>query len=68
MKTPVNVGIEGGLQVSMASDTIVALELACVEIWIGQVIRLRLSLAAFRGWFFSALLLLGLYLVARSVV
>lgn len=64
----VNVGIEGGLQVSKASDTIVALGLACVGMWIGQMIRLRLSPAAFRGWFFAALMLLGLYLVARSVV
>ena len=54
----VNVGIEGGLQVSMASDTIVALGLACVGMWAGQVIGLRLSPAAFRGWFFAALLLL----------
>jgi len=64
----VNVGIEGGLQISKASDTIVALGLACVGMWIGQMIRLRLSPTAFRGWFFAALLLLGLYLVARSVV
>lgn len=64
----VNVGIEGGLQVSMASDTIVALGLACVGMWIGQVIRLRLSPAAFRLGFFAALMLLGLYLVVRTVV
>jgi uncharacterized membrane protein YfcA len=64
----INVGIEGGLQVSMSSDTIVALGLACAGMWIGQVIRLRLSPAAFHTWFFAALLLLGLYLVVRSVV
>lgn len=63
----VNVGIEGGLQVSMASDTIVALGLACIGMWIGQVIRLRLSPPAFRRGFFTALLLLGLYLALRSV-
>jgi uncharacterized protein len=64
----VNVGIEGGLQVSMASDTMVALGLACAGMWVGQVIRLRLSASAFRRWFFAALLLLGLYLAARSMV
>jgi len=64
----VNVGVEGGLQVSMGSDTILALGFAFVGMWIGQVIRLRLSPAAFRGWFFAALLLLGLYLIVRSVV
>jgi uncharacterized membrane protein YfcA len=64
----VNVGIEGGLQVSMASDMIVALALACVGMWIGQAIRLRLSPAAFRRGFLAALLLLGLYLAVRSLV
>jgi uncharacterized membrane protein YfcA len=63
----VNVGLEGGLRVSMASDTIVALGLACVGMWVGQIIRLRLSPAAFRRGFFAALLLLGLYLAARSL-
>jgi uncharacterized protein len=64
----VNVGIEGGLQISMASDIGVALGFACLGLWIGQVIRMRLSPATFRRWFFLALLLLGLCLVARSVV
>jgi uncharacterized membrane protein YfcA len=64
----VNIAIEGGLQVSMANDTIVALVLACVGMWLGQTIRLRLSPAAFRRWFFAGLLLLGLYLVARSAI
>jgi hypothetical protein len=46
LELAVNVGIEGGLQVSMASDTIIALGLGCVGMWIGQMIRLRLSPAA----------------------
>jgi uncharacterized protein len=64
----VNVGIEGGFQVSMGIDTIVALALACVGMWIGQLIRQRMAPSAFRRWFFISLLLLGLYLVVRSVI
>jgi len=64
----VNVGIEGGVHVSAAGDTVVALVLACLGMWIGQAVRLRLSPAVFRRWFFVALLLLGLYLVAESVI
>lgn len=64
----VNVGIEGGLQVSMAGETIVALGFACTGMLIGQSIRLRLSPAAFRRWFFVGLLLLGLYLAVRSQI
>lgn len=51
----------------MAGDTIVALGLARAGMSMGQVIRLRLSLAAFRRCFFAGLLLLGLYRIARSV-
>jgi uncharacterized membrane protein YfcA len=36
--------------------------------WIGQIVRLRLPPAAFRRWFFVGLLLLGVYLIARSVL
>lgn len=63
----VNVALDGGIQVSMAGDTAVALGLACAGMWIGQAIRLRMSPSVFRRWFFAGLLLLGLYLVARSV-
>jgi uncharacterized membrane protein YfcA len=64
----INVAAEGGVRVSMAGTTIAALALACVGMWIGQAVRLRMSLVAFRRWFFSGLLLLGLCLVARSVI
>jgi uncharacterized protein len=64
----VNVGFEGGLQVSMANETITALALACAGMWIGQSIRLVLSPSSFRSWSFAGLLLLGLYLIAQSVV
>jgi uncharacterized membrane protein YfcA len=63
----VNVSVEGGLSVSVAATTIAALALACLGMWIGQVIRLRLSPVAFRRGFFMGLLLLGMYLAARSI-
>ena len=63
----VNVGIEGGLQASLASETIVALGLACAGMWIGQTVRLLLSPPAFRKWFFTGMLFLGFYLVVRSL-
>jgi uncharacterized membrane protein YfcA len=64
----INVGLEGGLQLSEAVDTITALALACVGMWIGQAIRLRMSPTAFRRWFFVGLLLLGIYLIVQSAV
>ena len=62
----VNVGLEGGLRLFPISETLVALALACVGMWIGQTLRLRMSPMTFRRWFFAGLLLLGGYLVARS--
>jgi uncharacterized protein len=64
----INVGLEGGLQPSKAIDTIAALALACVGMWIGQAIRFRMSPTVFRRWFFVGLLLLGIYLVVQSAV
>jgi uncharacterized membrane protein YfcA len=64
----INVGLEGGLQLSNAIDTIAALALACVGMWIGQAIRLRMSPTMFRKWFFVGLSLLGIYLIVQSAV
>ena len=64
----VNVAVAGGLNISMASATLAALALACGGMWVGQAVRLWLSPVAFGRWFFPGLLMLGLYLVARSVV
>jgi uncharacterized membrane protein YfcA len=58
---------EGGLDVAGASTTIAALVLACLGMWMGQAVRLRLSPALFRRWFFLGLLLLGIYLAARPM-
>jgi len=35
----INVALEGGLRLSIASDTIAGLALACAGMWIGQAIR-----------------------------
>jgi uncharacterized membrane protein YfcA len=64
----VNVAVAGGLNISMAWATLAALALACGGMWVGQAVRLRLSPVTFQRWFFVGLLMLGLYLVARSVV
>jgi uncharacterized membrane protein YfcA len=60
-----NVAFEGGLQFAMARDSFVALVLACMGMWLGQAIRLRMSSTTFQRWFFAGLLLLGLYLMVQ---
>jgi uncharacterized membrane protein YfcA len=62
----INVGLEGGLQLFLVNDTLVAVALACVGMLIGQALRLRMSPMTFRRWFFAGLLLLGSYLVVQS--
>ena len=64
----VNVAAAGGLTISMAAMPLAALAAAFVGMWVCQVVRLRLSPAAFRHWFFAGVLVLGVYLVARSFV
>ena len=63
----VNVVAEGGVRVSMAGATAVALIVACAGMWMGQAFRMHMSTATFRRWFFVGLLVLGLYLIARSI-
>lgn len=63
----INVVFEGGLHTSMANNTIAALAFACVGMWIGQAVRLRMSPTAFRIWFLIGLLALGVYLIVRSI-
>lgn len=64
----VNVAGAGALNISMAGMLFAALVLACGGMWIGQIVRLRLPAASFRHCFFIGLLLLGVYLIIRSVV
>ena len=63
-----NLASAGALNASVAGRSIGALALACAGMWIGQTLRLQMQPATFRHWFFVGLLLLGIYLVARSVV
>jgi uncharacterized membrane protein YfcA len=63
-----NVALEGGLRLAMASDTFVALVLACAGMWLGQAIRRRMSSTTFQRLFFAGLLLLGTYLTVQSLV
>lgn len=62
----VNVAAAGSLTISMAAMPLTALAAAFAGMWIGQAVRLRLSPAAFRQWFFAGMLVLGAYLIARS--
>jgi len=64
----VNVALAGALDVDIAGQTLLALALASAGMWLGQALRQRLQPATFRLWFFIGLLLLGLYIVARSLV
>ena len=64
----INLALIGAINVSIAGLAIGALAMACAGMWVGQALRLRMQPATFRRWFFIALLLLGIYLVARSVI
>ena len=64
----VNVAAAGALDVNMAGTTLVALALACAGMWLGQVVRLQLSVELFRRCFFGGLLALGLYLALRAML
>ncbi len=64
----VNVAGAGALSLSMAGTTCAALVLACGGMWFGQCVRLRLPEGSFRRWFFTGLLLLGVYLVVRTAL
>jgi uncharacterized membrane protein YfcA len=64
----VNIAAAGAFGAALAVPTLVALAAAGVGMLVGQTLRARLSPAAFRRWFFAGLLVLGAYLVVRSVV
>lgn len=62
-----NLASASALNRSLGPTAIAALAMACAGMWLGQALRTRLRPATFRRFFFLGLLLLGLYLVARSV-
>jgi uncharacterized membrane protein YfcA len=63
----VNLARADALDVGLAGPALGALAMAAVGMALGQALRLRMSPPTFRRWFFSALLLLGLYLAARGL-
>ena len=63
----INIARAGALDVAVAAPTLVALAAACAGMWIGQILRVRLSPEVFRNCFFVGLLLLGVYLVIAAV-
>jgi uncharacterized membrane protein YfcA len=63
----VNVAQAGAFNVSIAGLTLGALAVACAGMWVGQSLRQQMLPAVFRRCFFIGLLLLGLYLVIRSL-
>lgn len=64
----VNIGSEGEIGLAMAAGSLVGLGAASAGMWLGQILRGRLSAAAFRKTFFLGLLVLGIHLAARSVL
>jgi hypothetical protein len=64
----VNLAIASALNLSLGPASIGALAVACLGMWLGQLLRLRLHPATFRLCFLLGLLLLGGYLMVRAVV
>jgi uncharacterized membrane protein YfcA len=64
----VNLTSAGALNVGVAGPALLALAMACAGMWVGQTLRRALQPATFRRWFFIGLLVLGIYLAARSVL
>jgi uncharacterized protein len=62
----VNLASVSALNLSLGPASIGALAVACIGMWLGQILRLRLQPATFRLCFLLGLLALGLYLIARS--
>jgi uncharacterized membrane protein YfcA len=64
----VNLASVSALNFSLGPASIGALAVACVGMWLGQILRLRLRPETFRLVFLLGLLALGLYLIGRSVM
>lgn len=63
----VNLASASALNLSLGTASIGALAVACLGMWLGQLLRLRLRPETFRLVFLLGLLALGLYLIARSI-
>jgi uncharacterized membrane protein YfcA len=58
--------LEGRFPAAVAGGSLLALLPALAGMALGQRIRERMSVTAFRRWFFSGLLALGVYMVVRA--
>jgi uncharacterized protein len=63
----VNLASASALNLSLGTASIGALAVACLGMWLGQVLRLRLRPQTFRLIFLLGLLALGIYLIVRSI-
>jgi uncharacterized protein len=63
----VNLASVSALNLSLGPASVGALAVACIGMWLGRALRLRLRPETFRLIFLLGLLALGLYLIARSV-
>jgi uncharacterized membrane protein YfcA len=64
----VNLAADKALSSGLAGPALGALGMAALGMWLGQVLRLRMSPLTFRRCFFAGLLVLGLYLAARALL
>ena len=62
----VNLAADNALNFGLATPALGALAMAAIGMWLGQVLRMRMSHATFGRWFFIGLLLLGIYLALRA--
>ena len=63
-----NLADAGLLTVAVAVPGIVAMITAFAGMWIGQTVRTRMDPVTFRRWFLIAMLLLGVYLAANTLI
>lgn len=63
-----NLAVAGALSIALAGATMGALAAAAAGLLIGQALRMRLKPETFRRGFFAGLLMLGLYLLLRSML
>jgi hypothetical protein len=63
----VNLVSVSALNLSLGPASLGALAVACIGMWLGQTLRLRLRPETFRLCFLFGLLALGIYLVGRSI-
>jgi uncharacterized protein len=61
-------GYAGEIHTTLAWPSLVALAAALIGMWLGQIIRGKVSAETFRLWFFLGLLLLGAHLALRGLL